>query len=151
MYTEEASRSQIDNKENPSPPMTKNLRNSNKKKKASGLGASTSENGPASVSGFANQTTTEKAASAQNSATKKTLFGDATAATNNFAVTGTNDGSSEPIDKMFAGLTEDADDEDNLDANELKVAREETKNSISTTCSDEEDRKEEETDSASRD
>ena len=54
MYTEEASRSQIDNKENPSPPMTKNLRNSNKKKKAGGLGASTNENSPTTVTGFAN-------------------------------------------------------------------------------------------------
>ena len=108
MYTEEAPRSQLDNKENPSPPMPKNLRNSSNKKKVGGFGAANSENSPAPISGFANQTITENntaaslAVKSQNSATKKTLFGDATAATNNFAVSG-ND-SSEPVDKMFAGL-----------------------------------------------
>ena len=83
------------------PKVVKDLRKSSNKKKAAAFGASNSENDPAPISSFGNQTSTENNAAAsqlsvkgQNSATKKkTLFGDATAATNNFADNG--------MDKMF--------------------------------------------------
>ena len=90
--------------------MGKNLRNSSNKKKVGAFGTSNSENGPAPVSAFGNQTATENntpaaslAVKGQNSSTqKKTLFGDATAATNNFADNG--------MDKMFQGLSGDEGD-----------------------------------------